>query len=449
MYLERFLLSTKFTMADGFSILGIVLLLVVSAFLSANEMAFSSVNTMRIKSLADENAKGARKAQYICDHYDFALVCVLVGNNLVNIANTTICAYFFSKFILNATISNLVNTVVMTIVILIFGEILPKSYAKSNPEKFVLKFGGGLYVCMKILYIIAWPFYKFQGLFVKNKEEARITENEFETIVDTMENQGTIDSENADIIHGALDLSEKTVYDILVPRVDMLALALDSSLDEIKQAFTSYHYSRIPIYDGDKDNIIGILNYKDFFALNYNGNDFKLENLLSEPLKVTETMKVDDLIKIMQKEKKHMAIVVDEYGGTSGIVTLEDALELMLGEIYDEHDEAEDAPIQKLEENKYSVDPDISIEDLFDYLGIEHLPETKYSSVGGMIYELSETMPKKGTVVKITAKDDILDENSNYITITTYLTFEVVNFDDDRIQKLNLTVSREESEAED
>ena len=449
MYLERFLLSTKFTMADGFSILGIVLLLVVSAFLSANEMAFSSVNTMRIKSLADENAKGARKAQYICDHYDFALVCVLVGNNLVNIANTTICAYFFSKFIINPTISNLVNTVVMTIVILIFGEILPKSYAKSNPEKFVLKFGGGLYVCMKILYIIAWPFYKFQGLFVKNKEETRITENEFETIVDTMENQGTIDSENADIIHGALDLSEKTVYDILVPRVDMLALALDSSLDEIKQAFTSYHYSRIPIYDGDKDNIIGILNYKDFFALNYNGNDFKLENLLSEPLKVTETMKVDDLIKIMQKEKKHMAIVVDEYGGTSGIVTLEDALELMLGEIYDEHDEAEDAPIQKLEENKYSVDPDISIEDLFDYLGIEHLPETKYSSVGGMIYELSETMPKKGTVVKITAKDDILDENSNYITITTYLTFEVVNFDDDRIQKLNLTVSREESEAED
>ena len=434
----------KFTVSDAFTLVALVALLILSAFFSASETAFSSVNTLRIRQHADDKVKGARRAQYIIDHFDMALVSFLVGNNLVNIANTTLCAYMFSKFILNPTIANILNTVVMTIIILIFGEILPKGYAKHNSEKYVLKFSGVIYVFLKIIYIVAIPFYGLQKLVLKNKEVHKITEDEFETIVDTMEDQGVIDSENASIIHGALDISEKTVYDIFVPRVDIVAVPLDSSFDEVKQVFVENQYSRIPVYENDKDDIVGILNYKDLMISGYSGEKFNLKKLITEPLKVTETMKVDELIKVMRHEKKHIAIVVDEYGGTSGLVTMEDALEEMVGEIYDEHDDAEDAPIQKVNENKFKIDPGVSIEDLFEYLEIEHLPETKYSNVGGMIYELSETLPEKGTIVEITAVDDVLDEHNNYVSMIADLTFTVEKVEEDRIKKVILEVHRRE-----
>ncbi len=440
------MLTKQFELTDGIMIIAIVFLLLLSAFFSASETAFSSVNTLHIKQYAEEKVKGARRAQYICDHYDMTLVSLLVGNNLVNIANTTICAYLFSKFILNPTIANLINTVAMTIVILIFGEILPKGYAKHNSEKFVLRFSGAIYAFIKIIFIIAYPFYALQKLVLKKKEEHKITEDEFETIVDTMENQGVIDSDNASIIHGALDISEKTVYDILVPRVDMIALPLDASINDIKKTYIDWQYSRIPIYENDKDNIVGVLNYKDLTISQYKNEKFNIAEIMQEPLKVSETMKVDDMIKVMQKEKKHMAVVVDEYGGTSGIVTMEDALEEIFGEIYDEHDETEAAPIQKVSENKFRLDPNISVEDLFEYLQIEHLPETSYSSVGGMIYELSETLPEKGTVVSITAIDEVLNEHNNYVSMIADLTFTVEKVEDDRVQKVILTVSRREQE---
>lgn len=436
--------KTVFGMTDILSVVAVILLLLLSSFFSASETAFSSVNTLRIKTYAEEKVKGARRAQYICDHYDMALACLLVGNNLVNIANTTICAYMFSRFVLNPTIANILNTVIMTIVILIFGEILPKAYAKHNSEKYVLRFSGVIYAFMKIIYIVALPFFALQKLVLKNKEVHKITEDEFETIVDTMEVQGVIDSENASIIHGALDISEKTVYDIFVPRVDMVAIPVTASVDDIKKMFIESQFSRIPVYEDDKDDILGILNYKDFMIAEYNKEKFDIRKLIKQPLKVTKTMKVDELMRIMQKEKKHMAIVYDEYGGTSGLVTMEDALEEMVGEIYDEHDEAEDTPITKLAENKFRVDPDIAVEDLFEYLKIEHLPETTYPSVGGIIYELSETLPEKGTVVKITAIDDVLNEKNEYVSMIADLTFTVEKVEDNRIQKVLLEVARRE-----
>ena len=436
------LAKNMFGVSDALGIVGIVVLVLLSSFFSASETAFSSVNTLHIKTYAEEKVKGARRAQYIVDHYDFALVCFLVGNNLVNIANTTICAYLFTKFVLNPTIANLLNTFVMTIIILIFGEILPKGYAKHNSEKFVLKFSGVIYVFIKFIYILALPFYALQKLVLKNKETYKITEDEFETIVDTMENQGVIDSDNASIIHGAIDISEKTVYDIMVPRVDMVAIPISATLAEIEQTFVETQYSRIPVYNEDKDDILGILNYKDLMIAQYSGKEFNIKKLIKEPLKVTKTMKVDELMRIMQKEKKHIAIVYDEYGGTSGLVTMEDALEEMVGEIYDEHDDTEDSPIVELAENKYKVSPDVSIEDLFEYLKIEHLPETNYSSVGGMIYELSESLPEKGTTVKITAVDDVLNEKNEYVSRIADLTFTVEAVEDNRIKKVLLSVER-------
>lgn len=446
----RLLLSSQtFGAGEIIEIIAIVLLVVLSSFFSASETAFSSVNTTHIRAYADEKRKGARRAKYVLDHFDMALVSFLVGNNLVNIANATICASLFAKVITNPTLSNILNTVVMTIIILIFGEIMPKSYAKHNPEKYVLKFSGVIYVYLKVIYIIAIPFYGLQKLFLRNnKETTTVTEDDLENIVDTMEDQGVLDSENADMIHGALNISEQEVRDILVPRVDMVAVPLDATEDEIKNTFIEYQYSRLPIYDGDKDNIVGVLNFKDFVSEEYQGNQIDIKKIMQEPLKVTKAMKVDELIQTMQKTKKHLAIVIDEFGGTSGIVTMEDALEEMVGEIYDEHDETEDAPVIKLDENKYRVNADISVEDLFDYLQIEHLPETAYPSVGGMIYELADTVPQKGLTVNITAVDDVLNEKNEYISMIADLTFVVDEVEDNRIKQVILTISRREQPSE-
>lgn len=450
MYPPSLICASNFTLADGFSIAGIVILLILSAFFSASETAFTTANALRIKNYADEKVKGARRAQYIIENYDKTLVCLLVGNNLVNIASTTLCAYLFSRFIVNPTVANLLNTLIMTIIVLIFGEILPKAYAKHNPEKFALGVSGIIFVYMKIIYIIALPFYALQKLVLRKKqvEEPTITEDEFESIVDTMEEEGVLDSENADMIQSVLDLSERTVQSIMVPRVDMEAIPVDITIEELKQNFIENQYSRLPVYEEDKDNIIGILNQKDFMISQYKGEEFNLKKLMTEPLKVPKSMKVDDLIKEMQSSKKHLAIVVDEYGGTSGLVTMEDAVEEVFGEIYDEHDEAEVENIVKIDENKYNVKPETTIEELFEYLEIEHLPETNYINVGGLIYEQLEHVPQVGDKASITAIDDILDEHNNYVSIVTELEFTVDECDDDRITKIILMVKRPSQEKQ-
>lgn len=435
----------NFTISDGLGLLGIILLLVCSAFFSASETAYSTANVLRIKNYADEKKKGARRAQYILDHYDMSLVCLLVGNNLVNIASTTLCAYMFGKFVINPTLANLLNTVIMTIIILIFGEILPKAYAKHNPEKFAMKVSGIVYVFMKCVFIIALPFYGLQKLLLrksKQESEPTITEDDLESIVDTMEEEGVIDSENADMLQGVLDITEKTVYEIMVPRVDIIAIPVDISSEKLKENFIEYQYSRLPVYEEDKDNIIGILNQKDFITSDYRGEQLDVRKLMTAPLKVAKNLKVDDLIKQMQTTKKHLAVVVDEYGGTSGIVTMEDALEEVVGEIYDEHDDTEREPIIKTGDDTYNVDPNITVEELFEYLEIEHLPETDYSSVGGMIYESLENLPHVGATVKITTVDDILDDHNNYKSITANLTFTIEGCDGDRIIEVSLKVDR-------
>ena len=438
--------SNNFAVADGFAIAGILLLILFSAFFSASETAFSRANPLRIKSLADEKIKGARRATYICDNYDKALSTILVGNNLVNIASTTLCAYLLTKFIVSPTLSNLLNTVVMTIVILIFGEILPKSVAGTNPDKWALRFSGFLYFLMKLLIPITFLFHGLQKLVnKKQKEEAQptVTEDELETIIDTMSEEGVINQGEADILQGALDLSSRTVYDIMTPRVDVIAIDVKDDLDTIKNIFIEHQFSRVPVYEDDKDNIIGILNQKDCIINYLKGKRINIRKLMSKPMFVTETTKVDDVIRTMQKEKKHLAIVLDEYGGTSGIVTMEDALEEVVGEIYDEHDdEVITEPIKKTGEDTYIVDPDVSVEDLYDYFEIEHLPETKYSSVGGMVYELLETPPKVNASVVVTASDEILNEHNAYLQVVTTLKFTITKTEDNRITQLLLKFAR-------
>lgn len=442
--------NTKFLITDAVCLILLVFCLICSSFFSSSETAFSGANMIRIKNYAEEKKKGARRALYILEHYDKTLSTILVGNNFVNIASTTICAYIFGKFILNPTLANVLNTVIMTIIILIFGEILPKSIAKANPEKYALKFSGILFFLMKVLTPITFFFGLMQKAATRKSKtnEPTVTEDELESIIDTMEEEGVLDSDNANLIQGILDMGERTVYDIMTPRVDMIAIDKTATFDEVKAVFEESQFSRIPVYFEDKDTIIGLLNQKDFMIQMLKNKEFNLSEIMTKPLFVTEPMKVDDLIRKMQKEKKHLAIVLDEYGGTSGLVTMEDALEEMVGEIYDEHDEVETSPIVKNGENAFKVDPEITIEDLFEYLEIEHLPESDYSSVGGMLYEMSESLPVVGQTFELKAIDDILDEHNDYIQKVANLKFTITEVEDRRIKSVNLVVDREEKKEE-
>ena len=405
---------------------------------------------MRLKTFVEEKRRGAKKALWIAEHYDRTLTTLLVGNNFVNIAASTISVAIFAILIINPTLSNVISTVVMTIIVLIFGEILPKSFAKEKSETLTLKFANILYLIMKILYPIVIVFIGIKKLLfskVGKSEQPTVTESELETIIDTMESEGVIDSDDADLMQSVLDISERTIYDIMTPRVDIIGIDIEMENDEIKDVFFKYKFSRMPVYKEDKDHIVGILSERDFYTALLKGKKVKIESLVTEPLYVSKTMKVDDLIRLMQKEKKHFAIVSDEYGGTSGIVTMEDALEELVGEIYDEHDDTiQDEEIVKIEENIYEVSAEMPVEDLFEILELGKAPDSSYTSVGGFLYSLAEDVPSEGeelewhTTIDRNLEDDFAEE----YPIT--LKFTILSVIERRIMRIKLEIIEDEKE---
>lgn len=439
-------------LSTGFGLLlVIVFLLCCSAFFSCGETAFTTVSNLRLRSLAENKVKGARKAVYISEHYKKTLTTILVGNNLVNIACTTICAYVFSSLIKNPTLSSALNTVIMTIVVLIFGEILPKAIAKMNSEKMALRFSGILFILIKILTPITLPFLVLQNKVIKSKNDdtPTITEDELESIIDTMEEEGVIDSDDADLIQGVLELNQNTAYDIMIPRVDVKAVSIDDDIEDVKQMFKETQFTRLPVYKDTIDSVVGVVSQKDLFFAIVDGRDLSIENLMSSPLNITETMKVDDIIKEMQQSKKHMAIVLDEHGGTSGIVTMEDAIEQIVGEIYDEHDdEVLEEDIIKLDENTYKIAPDTELGELFEYLEIEHLPETQYTKVEGFIFEQLQDVPEQNDVFEYTAIDDVLQEDASIIQKRVKLSFNLTKVEENRIREITLKVEKLEDEKD-
>lgn len=396
-----------------------------------------------MRTLADDNVRGARSAMQVLENFNKALTTLLVGNNLVNIANTTICAYLFSIYIQNPTLANILNTVIMTIVVLIFGEITPKCLAKRNAEKLALATGGIILFLNKLLTPITYPFSLLQKAFIrtKNEETPTVTENELESIIDTMEQEGVIDSQDADLFQGVLDVNEKCAYDIMTPRVDVVAIPITESVENIKNIFISTMYSRIPVYTKDIDHIVGILNQKDFFASILQNDHKSVRKLMQHPLFVNENMKVDKIIQTMQKTQKHQAVVLDEYGGTSGIVCLEDAIEEMVGEIYDEHDEEENCDdVKAIDNSTMIVDGEIDLDTLFEKLEIEHLPETDYTNLSGFLYELTETVPYTNQVVKYNTIDERLNDDGEYISVPVELEFTILKVEDRRIKTVQVKV---------
>lgn len=421
----------------------VIILVMCSAYFSASEMAFTAVNQIRLKSQADEDVKGARKAMYIVEHYDKTLATILIGNNLVNIACTTIAAYIFATLISNPTVANIANTIIMTLIVLTFGEILPKTVAKSDPHKFVLRTSGLMLVLIKLLTPFSFVFLRLQHAATKKtkgeEDEPTVTENELESIIDTMEEEGVIDKDNAEIMQGVLDLNSRTAYDIMTPRVDVSAINYTDSVKNIQDKFINTMFSRLPVYDENIDKIIGVLNQKDFFRAMLSGEKIMIKKIMTEPLFINENMKVDDIIRKMQTSKKHLAIVLDEHGGTSGVVSMEDAIEEMVGEIYDEHDEVENDIINQKSEHEYIVDPDMDLSDLFDMLEIEHMPESDYTSVGGFLFGISEELPVEGKVVIFKTIDERVVDGE-YISVPVEIHFTMSKVEDNRIKEVKVLV---------
>ncbi len=440
------LLAAQFTSVHAVLIAAIFVLLLCSSFFSASETAFSFMNVIRIRSMAENKVKGARKALYISEHSDRVLTTILVGNNIVNILSTTICAYLLSQFIDNATLLNVMNTVVMTIIILITGEILPKSIAKAQPEKFAVKIAGVMYFLMKVLFPIVICFYGLQKLFTKkktleNESNITVTEDELESIIDTMQEEGVLEDGESDIIQGAIKIKEVTAHDIMTHRVDVVFLDVKTSLEEVEKKFVENQYSRMPVYSESTDNVVGVLNIKDYFTSKIKGKQFQLKDLMHKPLFTAENTNVDTLIQEMQKAKKHLAVVLDENGGVSGIVTMEDCTETVFGEIYDETDQDEKEPVfEKVGENEYVIDPDISIEDLFEKLEVENLPENPYQTLNSFLFGLSEDVPENGTVYEHFTIDEIIDDEGNLTEHKINMVFTVTKLVDHKIEMVNLKI---------
>lgn len=439
------LLVAQFTSVHVVLIVVIVFLLACSAFFSASETAYSYMNLIRIRSMAENKVKGARKALYLSEHSDRLLTTILVGNNFVNILATTICASLLSQFIEEATLLNILNTVVMTIIILIISEILPKAIAKIHPEKFAIKVSLILYLFLKISYPIVICFYGIQKLFTRHKDDpsnVTMTESELESIIDTMQEEGVLEKDEADILQGTFKMKEATAHDIMTHRVDVVFLNVNATNEEIEKAFTEHLYSRIPVYKDNTDNVVGLLNFKDYFNAKASGNKILIQKIMTKPLFTAENTNVDTLIKEMQKAKKHLAVVLDENGGVSGIVTMEDCIETIFGEIFDETDQDEKEPLLELiGDDEYTVDADMAVDVLFDNLEIEHLPENPYQAVNSFLFELSEDVPEIGMEYKYSTIDEILDDEGNLTENKIDMLFTVTEIEGHRVKKVNLKIN--------
>ena len=375
----------------------IAVLLILSAVCSAAETAFSSCNRIRLRKLADEGSKGAKRALKICDDFDKALTAILIGNNVVNIASSALATVVFTERFGKGSVG--LATLVMTVLVLIFGEILPKSLAKENSESFSVFMSAPLSVFMFVITPLIWLFTLIRkaatAAFGRKKKRPTVTEEELKYIIDEIEDEGVLEESESDLVRSALEFDEIEISRILVPRVNVEAVELSEGLDEIKNKFIKTKYSRLPVYDKDIDHIVGVIHQSDFFEL-YLRKGSDITKIMNEPVYISETTKISETFRLMQRKKVHLAVVVDEYGGTEGICTLEDIIEELVGEIYDESDEEDDSFVAH-RDGSFEVSPEFSISDFLERTGLEDdAIETDHNSIGGWIMDLLDRMPEDG-----------------------------------------------------
>ncbi len=383
-------------------LIAIIALVILSGFFSSTETSFSCANRIKLRALASNGNKRADKVLTLAEkNYDKFLSTVLVGNNIVNLTAATLSTLFFAKVITSANVdSSLISTIAITVTVLIFGEITPKYIAKIYPEKLAMAF----YPLIIPLYYLFYPFnFLFSGWkwligkIFRIKEESVVTEDEIMTVVEEAEEDGTLKKEETNLIRSVIEFDDLEVGDILVPRVNMVAVDVNSSMEDIKKIFVKEGYSRIPVYKNSVDTVIGTIHEKDFFNA-YLKHAQNVNDILQNAFYTTEHIKISKLLRQFQKSKIHMAIVLDEYGGTLGLITLEDVLEELVGEIWDEHDE-EITYFKKTGENTYIVDCNAPVNDAFEFFGLDKDEADKFdaTTLSGFIIEYLGEMPRNGS----------------------------------------------------
>lgn len=351
-------------------IFSILCLLLLSAFFSATETAFTSLNRIKMKNMANDDVKNAKLVLKLEDRYDKLLSTILIGNNIANIGMTAIATVMFVA-LLGGSLGPTASTVVMTVAVLIFGEISPKNIAKEHPEGFALfaaPIMRGLMWLFTPLNVLFSLWKKLLGKLFGTQENGSYTEDELITIVEEAQIGGSIGKEQQELITNAIEFDDLEAIDVITPRVDIVAVELGISVEEIGRTFKESGLSRLPVYEDDLDNIIGIINQKDFH--NYVvGENRELEQYIKPVAYVAESIKAAVLLKKMQTKKTHIAIIVDEYGGTTGLVTMEDIIEELVGKIYDEHDAIEMREVTRLYDGSYSVAGGANVEKFFEMVG--------------------------------------------------------------------------------
>lgn len=375
--------------------LALILCVALSAFFSATETAYSASNRIRLKTLADGGKDKARLVLTLLEKYDSLLTTVLVGNNIVNIAGTAIATILFTK-ILNGDESGgaTLASVVMTVVVLFLGEVGPKTMAKQAPEGFAMAIAPAVRVLMAIMTPADFLFRAWRRLcsrFVKADPDESQIEDELMTIIDEAQTEGDLEEEEGELLRSAIEFNEQDASDIMTPRVDVTAIEDTATVEDASQIFRDTWFSRIPVYHEDLDHVVGILNEKDFYAMTHDGCT-DITKMMKEPVFAPASLPVSNLLQMFRSTKTHQIIVLDEFGGTDGIVTLEDVLEELVGEIYDEHDEINEEVVEN-EDGSVLVDGGMQLQELLEKTGV---PDDDFDAdtVGGWVSEMLEKVPE-------------------------------------------------------
>ena len=389
-------------------IIAIIVLVLLSGFFSGTETAFSCANKIRLKTYVTQGKKNAKAVYKFADEdYDKLVTAILVGNNIVNLTASALGTILFADLLINnQDLAPTVSTIVLTVVVLLFGEITPKYLASVYPEKFCYM----AYPLMALFYWILWPLSKIFDFYksiltkiFKLKKDETVTDEELLSLVEEAEESGALKEDESELVRSALEFDDLKVEDILVPRVNVYAVDVESTMDEVCETFKKTGYSRMPVYKDTIDNVIGVIHERDFFVGYLNGEK-EIGHLVQEIAFTTEYTRISALLKQLQKQKIHMAAVSDEYGGLVGIVTLEDILEELVGEIWDEHDE-EEVLYGEIAEGEYWVDGRFNVENFFELYEVETGDrEFESNTIGGWVTEIYGGIPPVGETV---AFDDL------------------------------------------
>jgi putative hemolysin len=438
-------------MDDGSMTLWVALVILVgfSAFFSASETAFSSLNQIRLKSRAEDGDSSAARVLAMAEQYDKLLSTILIGNNIVNIAAASIGTILFTQM-LGAERGATVSTIVLTIIVLIFGEVTPKSLAKEMPEKVATAVSPFLVLLLALMTPLTWLFTQWKkllGHFVHSGEADTITEGELMTMVSEAENDGELTDRESALIRSAIEFDDVEVEEILTPRVDVVAVEDDIPLEELAQTFAESGYSRLPVYHGTIDNIIGVVHEKDFYIARLK-KATKIDDLVVPTLYTTGSTQISQLLRTLREQHHHLAVVVDEYGGTEGIITLEDILEELVGEIWDEHDEVTE-DFRKQSDGSWLVSGSASVDDLYEELDLPEEEDIDSNTVNGLVQEKTCHLPKVGDRFTLGEYDGVVTRTAKRrvteVRLTPAAPAEDAEKDDEKDKRFSRIAQRGES----